>query len=497
MKKVVLFLFLFAIVTISYAQLVTPGTGVRWNRDSLVALGAFVPVGTYYSLSSSVVISAGDTVEITTNDSIVIIPGALITVNGVLNFDPPVSASITCNNPAQKFLGFRFDNSQGSVWKNVRVENAGGIKLVSSGVTFRECTFKSFDKSHSTGTIDCYQSSPVISGCQFIENAGPAVASGANAASSPQILGCYLYHNNTSNANTPQINLGPMATDSIRIIGNTIIGFYDMAGGVALSTLVGGQITARVDSNYIVNNRYGIACIGSNIGAVIRYNYLADNNIQGLPMQGGSGINLYGGSTNASMVSHNEITGNLWGITLQQNASPNLGQIEPDTVNIGWNKIYDNGNGGVTYNLYNNTPGNIKAENNFWGSYIPDTVEAGIFHQPDDGSLGLVDYLPLSPLITGDAGETVVDVESSVIQGMFPNPTSGLITLELQPGCVSDRHLADVAVFGLDGRLMFHQGLYVEKEPLTLDLGNLPDGIYYLTLTACGSRDVRLLNILR
>ncbi|MBE0641189.1 MAG: hypothetical protein IH599_04085, partial [Bacteroidales bacterium] len=313
MKRIIFFILLISALSGLQAQLVTPGTGVRWDRDSLVAQGALVPGpgGAYYSLNSSVVVTTGDTVEIITNDSIVIMPGALVTVNGVLHINPPVGASINCSAAGQKFLGFRFDNSQGSVWRNASVENAGGIKLVSSDASFYGCTFRNFDKSHSTGTIDCFQSSPLISGCQFLENAGPAVASGANGASSPQIMGCYIYHNNTSNANTPQINLGPMGVDSIRIIGNTIIGYYDMAGGVALSTLAGGQINARLDSNTIVNNRYGIACIGSNIGAVIRHNYLADNNIQGLPMQGGSGINLYGGATNAAIVSHNEITGNL------------------------------------------------------------------------------------------------------------------------------------------------------------------------------------------
>ncbi|MEZ4824517.1 MAG: dockerin type I domain-containing protein [Ignavibacteria bacterium] len=68
----------------------------------------------------------------------------------------------------------------------------------------------------------------------------------------------------------------------------------------------------------------------------------------------------------------------------------------PDTTDVGLNQIYNNGNTGQIYDLYNNTPDSLKAENNYWGTSIQDSVEAHIYHKPDDPSLGNVDYLPLA-----------------------------------------------------------------------------------------------------
>lgn len=484
MRYTFLFMILFLLGVNLQAQLFTPGTGIRWNIDSLVANGGLFPSsnGNYYLLGDDVTIVSGDTVEILTDDSIKVSQAKLITVEGVLLIDAPTEMVITSLNPAQKFEGFRFDGSDASSLRNTSVINAGGIKLVDSDVLFEDCHFEHFDKSNSTGTIDAYQSDPVIRGCSFVENAGPAVASGSNAASSPQIYNCYMYHNNTSNANTPQINLGISGSDTIRIVGNTIEGFYDMAGGVAISTLIGGSITARIDSNMIINNRYGIACIGSNINAVIRHNYIADNNIQNIPMQGGSGINFLGGTSNTAIVSHNEITGNLWGITLQQNAQPNLGQIEPDTTNIGWNKIYDNGNNGVVYNLYNNTPGDIKAENNYWGSYIPDTVEAGIFHQPDDGSLGFVDYLPLSPLVTGQELSKEGSSSHVLVSRIFPNPAIDRLSIQFVEALLNeDKYLY---LIDISGRQVFNVRLGPGVPEYTIRTTYLNPGHYFLQVIA-------------
>ena len=74
-----------------------------------------------------------------------------------------------------------------------------------------------------------------------------------------------------------------------------------------------------------------------------------------------------------------------------------MGDItSPDTSDIGLNVIHKNGNSGKIFDLYNNTIDSIKAENNFWGTNILDSIEAHIFHKPDSAVLGYVDYLPVS-----------------------------------------------------------------------------------------------------
>jgi hypothetical protein len=56
-------------------------------------------------------------------------------------------------------------------------------------------------------------------------------------------------------------------------------------------------------------------------------------------------------------------------------------------------------NSGTIFDLYNNTPDPIKAENNYWGTGNADSAEAHIFHNPDDPTRGVVDYLPLRSII--------------------------------------------------------------------------------------------------
>lgn len=491
MRKILLLFLLSTFFMTTKAQLFTPGTGVHWNFDSLLAYAALTPdpSGNFYLLNDNVVILPSDTVSLNYDDTIKVSPTKLITVEGTLIIDPPQTLVITSTIPSQKFMGFRFDNSLGSVIRNAHILNAGGVKLVYSNVLFEYCTFSEFDKSHSTGTIDAYYSDPVIRYCNFTDNAGPAVASGSNGSSSPQIYYSQLIHNNTSNANTPQINLGTSGTDTVRIVGNTIDGFYDMGGGIAISTLIGGSAKAIIDSNTITNNRYGIAAIGSNIRTIIRHNFIADNNIQGNPLQGGSGLNFQGGTTNTALISHNEISGNLWGVTIQSNAQPNLGHIEPDTVNIGWNKIYDNGNSGLTYNLYNNTPGNIKAENNYWGSYIPDTVESTIFHQPDDASLGLVDYMPLSPLLT-DVPNVSTRTSGELIDLVYPNPASGTLFIRLNDKSLQPALQASISLVNTLGQRIHYTTLGPTEWEYRIQVGSIPEGLYFLSVEMGGVRDV-------
>ena len=200
------------------------------------------------------------------------------------------------------------------------------------------------------------------------------------------------------------------------------------AGGIAVSTLIGGGCFVIVEDNFIENNRYGYAAIGSNIHSKIFNNHLIDNNIQGVPNLGGSGLNFNGGATNTAIVSGNIISGNLWGVTIQGQAMPNLGDVN-SPASPGGNHLFDNGNTGQLYALYNNTPQNQMAQNNYWGFTSIDSVEMVIFHQPDDPSLGFVNYIPiLNPILAGDANcdgtVNVVDIITiaNYIMGQNPEP---------------------------------------------------------------------------
>jgi parallel beta-helix repeat protein len=478
MKKLcITFVFMF-LGLIIFGQYETPGTGVNWTLNDLVDNSSGVvslESNGQYRINGDLTISANDTLSILFAAEINVAEAVLVTVGGTLLSSPQDFGIVFFKALDNHYLGFRFEDNEGSWLERTYFKRAGGIRLVSSFVVFQDCDFSEFDQEYSTGTINLSQSSPLIQGCSFSDNYGPAVMSGANSTSSPQIIDCAIIYNVASNENTPQINLGTSDTDSIRILNCEIIGNPDnmMAGGIAITTLAGGSIKARIEGNVIKNNRYGITAYGSNIGSVIRGNEIRDNNTQNLPMSGGSGINFFGNETNQSLVSGNIITGNLWGITIQNTAQPNLGQLEGAILNPGVNTIMENGNDGEIYDLYNNTPNPIMAQNNYWGTDDPDEVEDHIFHQPDNPSLGLVEYLPLYSPPVGMNKQLQDEKTFSVL--LFPNPSSGIFNLH---------HTEDIEVI----EVMDSYGkLIISERPgfdMRVNLSDYPTGTYFLKAIA-------------
>ena len=480
-KSTLIIIFLFVISTIN-AQYSTPGTGVNWTMDNLVANSGGVVIlnpDNEYEILENLTISANDTLSFFSETTVNSHPQVLITIQGNFQTSLGLQDEVTFKGLGMGnyyFLGFRFENTIGSFLQKVHFKNAGGIKLVDSEVEFLDCMFNDFNQDNCTGTIDLYQSHPTFTNCEFMENAGPAVLSAANGGSSPQILHCYLFGNVSSNTNMPQINLGTSGADSIRILYCDIIGNmgYEQVGGIAITTLAGGEIKCRIEGNGIIQNRYGLTQYGSNINSIIRNNVIEDNNTQGDPMLGGSGLNFYGNQTNQSIVSGNKISGNLWGITIQIEAKPNFGELEGD-INPGQNQIYGNGNSGEIYDLYNNTPGNLMAENNYWGTMDADSVEMHIFHQPDDPALGLVDYLPLFDIYTSMAKEK--NNSKKLITALFPNPASDHLFIRINNknefGISAIIQLSDVS-----GKVIFLQKY--SGHNITIPVNDFESGVYFL-----------------
>jgi len=482
MKRTLILVNLILFAFIAESQYITPGTGVKWTFDDLVqnSAGTVTFDDGYYFLWDDITVSENDTLNVVSDGVVKISSGKLITVAGTLLVDPPVNFTFTAVDTTQNYLGFRFEESGNSHLNKCTIEFGGGIKLINSDLILEACIIRKNNKSNSTGAIDIFQSNPTIKNCEISINAGPAIMSAANSGSSPVIMENIIYHNNTANENMPQINMGTTSeTAELQIIDNTIDGSYDNAGGIAVSTLAGGNVICKIQGNIITNNRYGIAVYGNNINSEIIDNVISDNNIQNDPMLGGSGINFWGDTTNVSLVSGNEITGNLWGVTIQNKARPNLGQLGEDTVNIGKNLIYNNGNNGTVYALYNNTPGDIYAENNYWGTFNLDSVEMYIFHQPDDPSLGFVDYLPIKDYLTGiDVGKS----DLKLIDAFYPNPVSTAGTIVFSK--ISKKKLKKITVYNTSGNILF--SIETLKGKYKLNTRNLRAGLYLIKIESGG-----------
>ncbi len=381
----------------AHGQYVTPGDGETYSMDDLVNISQGVVTfdDDAYIIHEDLTISENDILEILGDFTIKTASEKRIVVYGALIADPQEELLFTAVDPENRFRGFRFEEaSSTSLMRNTIVEYAGGIQLIDTDMLFENCTIRYFDRSNTSAAINLSGSDPVIQHCYFLENGGSAIGSGTNVQASPQILHNEFIRNSSENTNRPQINMGPGGSDTLKIIGNYIEGEYVMAGGIALSNFLSvGHTLALIKDNHIVDNRYGIASQGSQITAVITGNIILDNNIQGEPMQGGSGLNFLGGSTNQAYVHNNVIRGNLWGVTIQNEAQPNLG--EEDQPLTGFNVIEDNENNGVIYGLYNNTPGPITAQNNYWGTEDEETAAGFIFDEEFDPDLGPVTFLPI------------------------------------------------------------------------------------------------------
>jgi hypothetical protein len=185
-------------------------------------------------------------------------------------------------------------------------------------------------------------------------------------------------------------------------------------------------------------------------------------------MLGGSGINFYGDTTNKAFVSGNTITNNLWGITIQMSALPNIGQVENDSINPGMNRIYDNGNSGLVFALYNNTPNQIMAENNFWGSDDPDSVEMFIFHQNDSASLGFVDFMPLYEEEPPSGNAIDFDNKGQdhmVISNIYPNPFQKHFTIEINKDYLEKGRPFAIELHSIKGKRIFYKE-YINREKI-------------------------------
>ena len=423
MKKIYYTLIIIFTLSVSLnAQWTSPGNGSTFTLPDLVAAseGVVTNTGTVFSINSDLTISANDVLKIDHQVSRIDAGNVLLTING----------SVTCTNTERvKFYGtmtehfsIRFENATNCELKTMYFSDGAGIQVIESDVDFIDCKFVYFTRDYCSSVINFMNCNPLIEDCYFLLNEGAAIGSPANGQGSPRILNCQ-FDSNVDGSINPQINLGPGSEDTIFIVGNEIDGTYATwhAGGISVSDLMGVCATKVViKDNIIKEGRYGYNQQGQTISSVIINNQFINNNHEDNPMNGGSGISIYGiNGNNKAVIRNNTITGNLWGITVINAADVNLG-TEDDWGN---NEIHDNGNSGVVYDLYDNSPCNITAVGNNWGTTNEQEVEDHIFHQKDDPDLGLVTFIPF-------VGYDAVEEQNTVSFEVWPNPAQGRFIVE-------------------------------------------------------------------
>lgn len=484
MKNAFTFLFLLSI-SFSFAQYTTPGTGVDWTLDDVAtASPATVTVsGSTYTLLENITVSATDILRINSDLTLEIEAGVRVTVleDGSFFIDTD-SVLITAVDEAAPYDGFRFEEGSDVNIQNTTFQYGGGLQVLTETFTLNNCILQNNVSGVTTGaTVTLSRGVPVITNNVFLYNANPAISSGANQSVSAYIFNNYIEGNNQTNNNRPQINMGATrVNDTLKIIQNTIVGDRNMeqAGGIAIANLVGGALRAIIQDNVIIDNRYGLTVVGPNSYALIKNNIIEDNDTQGNPNLGGSGINLNAPTGGMTVdVTENQIRRNLWGVTIQGPVNANFGD---DDENLGLNVFSENGNGGVIYALYNNGPNTISAKHNCWvegGEGTLAEAEDVIFHQVDDPTLGEVIFDPIycEPLAN------IVEVNPASVV-VYPNPADNQIILQNQ------QYFETITFYTVNGQKVFSTTLNEGNNTIHFDL---PSGIYFVALEGGNNQTVK------
>ncbi len=481
MKKIVLTVLLLAFVSMLTAQWTSPGNGTTYTLPDLVSVsnGVVTNTGNVFAVNANLTISENDVLKIDNQVSRIDAGNVLITIKG----------SMVCSNTERvklygtltEHFSMRFENATDCELKTLYFSDGAGIKVIESDVDFIDCKFVYFTRDYSNAVIDFMNCNPLIEDCYFLLNEGAAISSPANGQGSPKIINCD-FDSNVNGANMPQINLGPGSEDTIYIIGNFIDGTYATfhTGGISIADLMGtGETKILLKDNTIKNNRYGYNQQGYRLNSTIIGNAFLDNHHEDNPMNGGSGISIYGmDENNKAVIRNNVITGNLWGITAIYFHDIDLG-TEDDWGN---NQIHDNGNGGVIYDLYNNSTCDIMAVGNDWGTSNNRLIEDHIVHQNDDPNLGLVTFVPFID-IDG------VNEYNTLYFEMSPNPVSnGNFTLTIEKAMPSE-----VTIFNVNGQIVKSQ--YIDNQINVINIESLESGIYFVEVRNNNGKVVKKLVI--
>ena len=223
MRKLLLISALFlAFGLTSHAQWTSPGNGTTYTLPDLVSVsnGAVTNEGTVFSFNNDITISANDVLKIDNQVTRINAVGVLITVNGSVICTNAARVGIYGDMGQNQQFSMRFENATNCQLKTLYFSDGCGIKVIESDIEFVDCKFVYFTCDYANAVIDFMNCNPLIEDCYFLRNEGAAISSPANGQGSPRILNNQLEENVTSNINSPQINLGPGAEDTIYIVGN-------------------------------------------------------------------------------------------------------------------------------------------------------------------------------------------------------------------------------------------------------------------------------------
>ena len=479
-KTLLLSSILIAAVPTALAEYVTLGDGTEYTLDALsqIAESGVTKDGSTYVMLDNVTIAEGDKFAIEDGVTVKMGDGVQLRIEGEASLEAATAVTVTRNadTDSPEGIGLFSEAKDVTVVEGINFEYAGLRAWTTKEVVVRDCSFKYCNgEISSAGALSMAESGGLldVSGCEFIENAVPAIGGAANFNYGVVIEDCYFYDNNTENANKPQLNITVGGDRDIVIRNNTIVGNErNKVGAIAVSNMLGasGSNNVLIEGNDMRKHRYGITTNGA-MNVRIIDNEIVDNKYESNAMNGGSGISIYDSNYNqTAVITGNHIEGNLWGITVIGGGNVNIGKTEDSSAedyNPGGNVFVDNGNGGVLYDLYNNGQNTIYAQGNKWNvaEQTEELIETVITHKNDIASLGEVIFMP--PM----GSSSVTDVAT---QGCYFDS----LGKQVVAAAVGDG--AQVEVYAASGALVARRSIVGG----TADLSDLTSGVYVVVVTS-------------
>lgn len=477
-----------AVIGLRAAEITTSGTGKTYTFADLAALDQEVveQTGSVFKVLGNVTVASGDclsfqggeyimlsdNVEIGIQGTALMQPSSLVTITRLQETDKPKGIFLESEGNTTKISNFAFEYAALKVW-----QQTGGIDM--SGCLFRYTD----DRYGAAVTLGTSGSQHRIVNTVFLSGDVPAVTSGANVQVGLTMEGCTLVDMNTQNTNKPQINITAGGDRLIKIDRCTLRGNQrTMVGGIAVGNMMrlGGSNRVEITNCDVRKHRYGVTGIGS-MDLLISGNTLVDNCYETNAMNGGSGISLTDPTGKmTAVISQNDIEQNLWGVTLIYCKNISLGE-EGNPLSPGGNVFKDNGNGGVLYDLYNNSANTVYAQQNTWNALeqTATEIEKVIFHKADDASLGEVIYMPAK--------------ETTGVQGVKTLTEGGEMQISGNELLLNGVQAKGVSVYSLSGELLEKADIHGGKARL-YSLSN--KGAYIVRVTT-ESGDVKSLKIVR
>lgn len=199
------------------------------------------------------------------------------------------------------------------------------------------------------------------------------------------------------------------------------------------------------------------------------------------------------------MVRKNEITNNLTGVFITDNALPIFGiGMSGQNLFITVNDTLDTLQ---NYAVYNNTPNYILAQGNCWGTNSEDTIAKIIYDYYDDNNLGIVDFKPFrkynSKGSEGTMESNITESKDSKFKFSIPTIIKGNsfnISLTLPK-----KMEVLIEVYDVSGR--FDNGIGLVGSPgrhkYPVICNHLGRGVYFIKFTAQGHSIVKKVILLR